>query len=270
MGDYREQRTELVHVRALQTMVALMKLREKFHEAVETAECGLAPGSCCPEPKPVEACRWSTTKFCGARLRDEARAGELMDADMERREREERAETCCIPRLYWTLCGVSSGSKSGLVNTAPLSFLHYSWDRKLVVLQGPDGTGKTVAAAYWCWRRRGWYYRATNLRWWQRGGGYNRDPGDGRLLSAPVVAIVGLDKPWAAKDGAHRHNLIHVLHERLDAAKTTLITTNMAWNDVESALGPSLFRLVNNWHSIAKLDTVLDGSKEIRGEQRTF
>jgi len=263
MREYRGT-AELVHIRDLQTMVALMKLREKFHEAVETAECGLALESACPEPKPVEACPWSTTKFCGARLREEAKAGRLMDADMERREREERAESCCIPRLNWDLCGVS-GAKPKLVGTEPLSFLHYAWNRKLVVLQGPDGCGKTVAASYWCWRRRGWYYRATNLRWWQRSG-WNRDATDVRLLAAPVVAIVGLDKPWASKDGAHRHNLIHVLHERLDSAKTTLITTNMAWNDVESTLGPSLFRLVNNWHSIAKISKVLDGSK---GEDAT-
>jgi hypothetical protein len=249
-------------------MLALMKLREKHQEAVETAECRLMPNAVCAEPRPVEQCPWGPTRFCGARLRDEAAAGVVMDLDWRRRERQEHAEECRIPRAMWDLIGVSTGHTSEAFRvTEPMRFLEYAIWRKLAVVHGADGTGKTTAAALWCWKKKGWYYRATNLKWWSRGAGWNTNPDDTKLLAMHAVAIVGLDKPWAGKDGAHRHNLIHILHQRLDAGKFTLITSNLGLAEVEGLLGPSLARSVRKWNALGTVTTQLDGEQE---KEETF
>lgn len=261
----RGSQSELVHISRIETMRDLMELREKYHEACETAECRLMPQSVCDEPRPREQCPWGPTKFCGARLRDEAVVGRAMDADWQRRARSEEAEECRIPRSMWDAVGVRTGRPDGTGGSEALRFLVHSSERRLVVIHGQDGTGKSVAAASWCWRKKGWYYRATGLKWWTRGNGWNTNPEDSKLLHHHSVAIVGLDRPWANKDGAHRHNLIHILYQRLDAGKYTLLTSNLGLTDVEALVGSSLFRSLRKWNAIGTITEQVD--KDDRREQ---
>lgn len=243
-------------------MVSLRELQGHFKKSLETAECHLRLDEACPEPRVDGSCAWGTTKFCAARLKIAARESLEYDAQVAKRERVERAELIALPKYLWSVLGVDR--PAALRETEAIDFVRHAAGAnrmRIVVLQGPDGAGKATAAAWWCWSVGGWFYRATNLRWFTRGGWY-RDSGDNRLLSSPAVAIVGLDKPWATKDGSHKHSLVHVCHDRLDSGKLTLITTNLPQSEIEQVLGPSLCSSIRRWSGMRQIKDPIDGSSQ--------
>ena len=246
------------------TMQALAKLAVHFRESQSTAECRLDLEQACPAPRVDGTCPWGTTKFCAARLKLAAVESLAYDADVAQKERIERAEALSIPKHLWSVLAVDKKRPQVLRETPAVDFVRHaagSSRMRLVVLQGPDGAGKATAAAWWCWAVAGWFYRATNLRWFTRGGWY-RDSGDNRLLSSPAVAIVGLDKPWATKDGSHKHSLVHVCHDRLDAGKLTLVTSNMPQSDLEQVLGPSLVASIRRTGGMRQIAEPIDGEPQ--------
>jgi len=250
-----------------ETLVALTALSKEYQHAKETAECRLDPEGACPAPRSPDECRWSTTKFCGARLRDEAVLGEKMNEQSRADLRRERALEQNIPRPAWRLVGVASGVPSELVETEAVVAVRYALHarRRLVVLHGDDEVGKSTAAAVWSWACRAWYFRATGLRWFTRPGGYGRDASDAKLTAVTNLAIVHLDRPWAAKEGAHRHAVVHILHERIDAGRSTLVTSNLGAGDLEAVFGSSLWKYAMRGGGVAKITRGVDGGGVQRG-----
>lgn len=250
------------------TLVALTKLSKEYQRAKETAECRLEIETACPAPRTPEECPWATTKFCAARLRDEAAIGKKMDEETGARLRIERAVEQSIPRPTWRMLGIATGSSIGLEETEAVRFVRHAvaTSRRLVVLHGDDETGKSTAAAVWAWATKAWYFRATGLRWFTRPGGYGRDASDARLTQVNHLAIVHLDRPWAAKDGAHKHGVIHILHERIDAGRSTLLTSNLGAGDLESVFGSSLWRYAMRGGGVAKITKGIEQGQQQKGD----
>ncbi len=243
---------------SMETIVRLLELRQHYERAKLTAECHLHEDEACVAPRTRDECEWAPTRFCAARLREETVYGRKLEEESRIRRRQEVAEQCGIPRIMWPLLGVRPSDGGAMEARQASTFVRYvQKDRrkKIVVLSGPDGVGKSTAAALWCWMVHGWYYRATNLRWFTRGGGWNASPMDTRLLQDGAVAIVGLDRPWASRDGAHRHSLIHILYERLDRGKLTLLTTNLGKKELTDSIGSSLMLSIGRWSGLATITT---------------
>ena len=259
------------------TPAQLVRLHGLYLDARETAECGLDQAHACATPKPSEECQWGPTAFCAARLIIAGKRSSELDASSNRTERLERAEVMNIPLWSYKHLGMNTGIQT-LRETEALDVVRANIRERtepgtrkvihqrcpLVVLAGPDGAGKRTAAAWWCWHLGGWYYQGTKIMWWTPKGGWRPEPDDYRLLSAPIVAIVGVDKPWANKEGVHRRNLLHVLHERLNAGKTTLLTTNLSHTDIEPLLGGSLMRTLSRDGSLAVVSELVDGTRQER------
>lgn len=249
---------EMLRLQNTDTMRALAKLAEHYRRAIETAPCRLALDESCPAPRDAEACRWGPTKFCAARLKTEAEEGRRYDREVTDKERTELATVLSIPKGLWAMLGVVHSEDRGWRVTEASRFARYAAaNRKMrvVLITGADGTGKATAAAYWCWLIRAWYYRATNLRWYTKSG-FNRDDSTSRVTSSFGLAIVGLDKPWALKDGSHKQSLIHIVHERLDAGKRTLITSNMTEPELQTTIGSSLWYTAKRTNGIARVTEV--------------
>jgi hypothetical protein len=254
------ERGELVRLSQDGTIEAVLRLAKSYADAMRTADCHGRTDEACPSPRTDDECGWARTRFCAARLRDEAASGAQMDREAERLRRIEEATQLGIPKGLHQMLGVATG-KPTIRQTEACRFVRHSAASsriRIVVLNGDDGAGKSVAAALWCWLTQGWYYRATNLRWFTRGG-YNQNPADTKLLQVGSVAIVGLDKPWAAKDGSHRHSLVHVLYSRLDAGYRTLITSNLSPSDLDAVLGTGLMRSIGRWDGLARITERADG-----------
>jgi len=264
----------LVHLSQVDIMINIEQAKEMYHAAVVEADCNLAPDAACSWPlTDPPRCKWGLTPFCAARIRDEEQWWE----GIEKRNQKERdvwhADDLKIPRAMWGMIGIGMDRPSeGSLVTQPMRDVMDLSRRRLIVIYGPDGAGKSTAAAMWCWRRKGWYYRATGLRWWTKPGrGWNRDDGDDvRLLKQRAVAIVGLDKPWANKDGPHRHNLMHVLRERFENGLFTLLTSNLSPTDLEPLIGTGLMRTTRNAGAIKQVSEIVDGGKAEAEEGGAF
>ena len=269
----------LVHVKHVDvwrggpSMLDLATQRPLMDAALKGSICRFTKSSPCLKPGDCSDCKHGGTMFCASRLRD----AELWWENREREEKRIRepqiAEALSIPRAMWGMIGIGMDRPSdGSRVTQPMRDVMDLSRRRLIVIYGVDGTGKSTAAAMWCWRRKGWYYRATGLRWWTKpGSGWNRDEGeDGRLLKHRAVAIVGLDRPWANKDGPHRHNLLHVLRERFENGLYTLVTSNMGSTDLEPLIGTGLMRTTRNAGAIRQVSEIVDGGEAEAEEGSTF
>lgn len=269
----------LVHVSHVGPCHGFLSLREIADQrpvmasASKESVCRRTKSAPCAHPGDCAECDYGETFFCAARLRD---AGIWWDG-IQKRDRLEsepgQARALNIPESMWGMIGIGMENPSvRSTMSEPMRFLLFAARRRLVVIHGPDGTGKSTAAAMWCWTRKGWYYRATGLRWWTKPGrGWNRDDGDDvRLLRQRSVAIVGLDKPWANKEGPHRHNLMHILRERFENGLFTLVTSNLGTNDIEGLIGTGLARTTRNANAIAQVTELMDGGKAEAEDRSAF
>lgn len=122
-----------------------------------------------------------------------------------------------------------------------------------LVLSGPVGTGKTLAAAWTAAWNGGRFVKALELL---RAGLYPQDPGFWpRLHAARFLVVDDLGVEPLDKGGFALSTLEALIDARYDSGRKTLITTNLTPADVKARLGERVWRRLSEsgrWVNLAE------------------
>lgn len=207
----------LVDARVLDTIA------RRRAERAASVPCGLLDENLCEDPG---ECPLVNDYDCPARIQSEKRAEAARQASAAAKAIEEAAIACGIPRRIWTLIGVGCEG-TGLRDTVALRAVR-GMTGTFLVLNGPTGTGKTVAACDEAWRQRGRVVKASRIA---RMSWYD-EPRVDALMSAPLLVIDELGVECDDAKGVWRSRLDELCDHRYDAALRTIITTNLPESSV--------------------------------------
>jgi hypothetical protein len=105
---------------------------------------------------------------------------------------------------------------------------------RILVLSGPTGCGKSVAAGWWCWEHRGLYRRAGAV---MRSSWFGPSSEVDRLIVAPALVLDDLMAEQSDSRGVWRSHLDELIDSRFADGRPTLLTSNMPPEDLPQQEG---------------------------------
>ncbi len=194
------------------------RVRDARMARAASVPCALTDAAHCTGP---EDCPLGRAPDCPLRLEAEAVSVARRKRQVETEKAEAVAAAAGIPRRLWDRVGVGRDSDD-LLDTDALRAVR-AMRGTFLVLAGPTGTGKTVAAAWWAWKRRGRFVKASRIA---RMSWYDEARVDA-LLSAPALVVDELGTECDDGKGVWRSRIDELFDARYDAALPTVITTNL-------------------------------------------
>jgi DNA replication protein DnaC len=198
---------------------------------------------------------WGFTDWDDARWAEQdARAAAARQADLEREEQKRRKE-------HAAACAASGFPDRALAAAAaadleaPAMARIRGWDPReasVLVLSGPPGCGKTVAATWWA-LQRSWaptFVRATSFAASSR---YDRDTRE-RWLGANALVLDDLGTEYADAKGSFLTDLDELIDTFYGDRRPLVITTNLKAEDFRDRYGARIvdrIRESGRWESIA-------------------
>lgn len=194
------------------------RLRRYREERARSVPCGLRDADRCEDPG---GCALVQAGDCPLRLRLEREAAARRRAEASARAVLDEATRLGIPERVWSLLGIGCQPVALVESTALLAVREMRGT--FLVLVGPTGTGKTVAAAWWAWTRRGRVVKASRLA---RMSWYDEARVDA-LIGAPALVVDELGTECDDAKGVWRSRLDELCDARYDARRPTVITSNL-------------------------------------------
>jgi DNA replication protein DnaC len=155
-------------------------------------------------------------------------------AERERAERRRRAAERGIPeRCLWFLADGRAMWATKAVSEVTRFLEAPSSELWALVLAGPRGCGKTLAAAAACWERDGRFLDVARLA---RTSSYD-DEAMSVLERTRLLAIDDLGTEYADAKGAFASRLDGLINARYAAARKTIVTTNCNLADFKARFG---------------------------------
>ena len=207
--------------------------------------CGHVDISKCPAATATDwsdACAQSRTCFC-PRTRAAWAIEEAENRSREQRQAERRrALESGIPERAFDLLGIGGIPPAPLMPTTAMKAVKVH-DGGFLVLVGPPGTGKSIAACSWCWAKRGLFYRAAEIN---RMSWFQNDEID-QLSTYPNLVIDDLGAEYDNERGNWRSKLDAIINERYDrgANAATVITSNFGLSRLEEHVGERAWQRLN-------------------------
>ncbi|MBN1772469.1 MAG: hypothetical protein JXB32_14465 [Deltaproteobacteria bacterium] len=168
---------------------------------------------------------------------------ETSDAERERRRQAREAcemseaRRCRIPEHFFGVLGVAGIST---LRETPAVLEQRRHRRGVLVLMGPTGTGKSVAAAAWAWDLRGAFWRAEEI---QASDPFDR-AGVAAVLNARALVVDDLGTEYDDAHGYWRTRLDALFARRFDADLPTVVTTNLTAASLHALVGDRVWRRV--------------------------
>ena len=216
---------------------AAARIRARLAARAGSVPCGLRDGTDCKDGDDWR-CPLRDDDDCPElqRKRAEKRAAARRAAGEAALQRELQATG--IPRQILAVLGLVPPEPG----RAPLPFDHDAdavarlrmTTAGIIVLLGPTGVGKSVAAASWCWDRRGLYRRAGSVA---RGSWYGPTSEVDLLIGAPALVLDDLMAEHADARGVWRSHLDELVDARCADARPTVLTSNMPREDLPAGDG---------------------------------
>lgn len=194
------------------------RIRRQRIERSRSVPCGLVDADRCEEPG---TCALVHAGDCPLRIRLEAEHAErrriaaLADADRG------TAAALGIPERVWGLLGIGCPAVPLADSTAMRAVRGMTGT--FLVLTGETGTGKTVAACWAAWHRRGRVVKASRLA---RMSWYDEARVDA-IIAAPMLVIDELGTECDDAKGVWRSRLDELCDARYDSRRPTIITSNL-------------------------------------------
>jgi DNA replication protein DnaC len=217
---------------------AMRRMREELERDAASVPCGLTMngiGGC--NHTEGSPCFFRRAPRCPLRKAAAAEAEQKRRAAQRLADDRALADRLGIPRIHWHLLDLAAPGESypPVRETAALVAVMGA-ARETLVLCGPTGTGKSAAAAFWCWTRRGLFRTAPNLEaenWYGREGQTLRRA----LEAAPGLVIDDLGVEFRSDRTAWGARLDGLLGARYNEMLPTLITTNLPADQLAVHLG---------------------------------
>jgi len=132
--------------------------------------------------------------------------------------------------------------------------------RGTLILTGPTGTGKTAAAAWWAWDRRGAFWRAEEvqaLNWFDA-------PAVNEVTDAAALVLDDLGAEYNDVKGNWQSHLDTLVNRRYDAELPTVITTNLPATSLRALLGDRAWRRINETGTLFTCAETVEAQEQMR------